>query len=202
MLEKVFQFQKDLCDSTYTIASSVQENYESVLKNTLDYYPWLPDQGKKVCLFWSEQCWLGLDNLKKASLSNLDYIEKMVTPPTLKQKTTKAAKQAAQTAKPAAVKAKSTTKNRRPQPQKRLVLKPVQQQVVLQKPTLWRKRLQRRMPRVLPPSRVQLKWLLNLQPFRLRKKTAVLLQKLQKSPVLQRQKKSKNLILQRAAAQL
>lgn len=81
MLQQAFEFQKTLCDSTFTIAASVQENCENIMKDMLDLYPWLPAQGKKACLDCSEQYWLGLNKCRKASLSGIDYLEQLVTPP-------------------------------------------------------------------------------------------------------------------------
>lgn len=81
MLQQTFEFQKTLCDSTFTIAASVQENCENIMKDMLDLYPWLPAQGKKACLEYSEQYWLGLNKCRKASLSGIEYFEQLVTQP-------------------------------------------------------------------------------------------------------------------------
>ena len=81
ILQQAFEFQKTLCDSTFTIATSVQEKCENIMKDMLDLQPWLPAQGKKACLDYSEQYWLGLNKCRKASLSGLEYLEQLVTPP-------------------------------------------------------------------------------------------------------------------------
>jgi hypothetical protein len=81
MLQQAFEFQKTVCDSSFTIAASVQENCENIMKDMLDLYPWLPAQGKKVCLEYSEQYWLGLNKCRKASLSGIEYFEQLVTQP-------------------------------------------------------------------------------------------------------------------------
>lgn len=97
MLHQAFEFQKTICDSSFTIAASVQENCENIMKDMLDFYPWLPEQGKKTCLDYSEQYWLGINKCRKASLSGIDYLEQLMSPPsdtkkkgTATRKTTKA----------------------------------------------------------------------------------------------------------------
>lgn len=98
MLQHAFDLQKTLCDSTFTIATSVQENCENIMKDMLDLYPWLPEKGKKAYMDYSEQYWLGLNKCRKASLSGIEYLEQLVTQPMkAKEKTapTKAKKQAA-----------------------------------------------------------------------------------------------------------
>jgi hypothetical protein len=80
MLQQAFEFQKTVCDSSFTIATSVQENCENIMKDMLELYPWLPAQGKKACMEYSEQYWLGLNKCRKASLSGIEYLEKLVTP--------------------------------------------------------------------------------------------------------------------------
>ncbi len=80
MLQQAFEFHKTLCDSTFTIAASVQENCENIMKDMLDLYPLLPAQGKKACLDYSEQYWLGLNQCRKASLSGIEYLEQLITP--------------------------------------------------------------------------------------------------------------------------
>jgi hypothetical protein len=80
MLQQAFEFQKTMCDSSFTIATSVQENCENIMKDMLELNPWLPAQGKKACMDYSEQYWLGLNKCRKASLSGIEYLEKLVTP--------------------------------------------------------------------------------------------------------------------------
>jgi len=80
MLQQTIEFQKTLCDSTFTIATSVQENCENIMKDMMEFYPWLPAQGKKVCLDYSEQYWLGLNKCRKASLSGIEYLEQLISP--------------------------------------------------------------------------------------------------------------------------
>jgi hypothetical protein len=102
MLQHAFEFQKTLCDSTFTIATSVQEKCENIMKDMLDLHPWLPVQGKKACLDYSEQYWLGLNKCRKASLSGLEYLEQLISPPAKadkKQATPQAASKASK-AKP------------------------------------------------------------------------------------------------------
>lgn len=80
MLHETFQFQRELCESTFSITTSVQENCETLLKETLELSPWLPAEGKKVCLYLSDQYWSTMANLKGSSLMSLDYVEKILTP--------------------------------------------------------------------------------------------------------------------------
>ncbi len=80
MLQETFQFQKDLCESTFSIATAVQENCETLLKDTLELTPWVPAEGKNAYLFWSEQYWSTLANLKGSSLMSIEYLEKIITP--------------------------------------------------------------------------------------------------------------------------
>ena len=88
MLHETFQFQRELCESTFSMATSVQENCETLLKETLELSPWLPAEGKKVCLYLSDQYWSTMANLKGSSLLSLDYVEKILTPPTSQAKST------------------------------------------------------------------------------------------------------------------
>ena len=81
MLHETFQFQKTLCDGSFTIATSIQENCESILKEALNLSPWIPEQGKKACLDSSEQYWLGLNKCRQATLASIDYFESLVLPP-------------------------------------------------------------------------------------------------------------------------
>ena len=80
MLHQALEFQKTLCDSSFTIATSVQENCENIMKDMLELSPWLPEQGKKACLDYSEQYWLGLNKCRRASLSGIDYLEQLISP--------------------------------------------------------------------------------------------------------------------------
>ncbi len=113
MLHEAFQFQKDLCESTFSIATSVQENYENLLKDTLDLTPWFPAEGKKAYLYWSERYWSTLANLKGSSLMSIEYLEKIITPPKGQAKETPAEKKAAVPAKKNnAVQARTATKTK------------------------------------------------------------------------------------------
>ncbi len=113
MLHEAFQFQKDLCESTFSIATSVQENYENLLKDTLDLTPWFPAEGKKAYLYWSERYWSTLANLKGSSLMSLEYLEKIITPPKGQAKDTPTEKKAAVPAKKNnAVQARAATKSK------------------------------------------------------------------------------------------
>lgn len=80
MLQQAWQLQRKVCDSTFTIATSVQENCENIMKDMLELNPWMPAESKKVCMDYSEQYWLGLNQCKKASLSGIDFLEQLVTP--------------------------------------------------------------------------------------------------------------------------
>lgn len=80
MLQQAWQLQRKVCESTFTIATSVQENSENIMKDMLELNPWMPAESKKVCLDCSEQYWLGLNQCKKASLSGIDFLEQLVTP--------------------------------------------------------------------------------------------------------------------------
>jgi len=99
MLQHAFEFQKTLCDSTFTIAASVQENCENIMKDMLDLYPLLPAQGKKAYIDYSEQYWLGLNKCRKASLSGIDYLEQLVTQPIKAEGKTAARQTASKTSK-------------------------------------------------------------------------------------------------------
>lgn len=94
MLQETFQFQKDLCESTFSIATAVQENCETLLKDTLELTPWVPAEGKNAFLYWSEQCWSTLANLKGSSLMSIEYLEKIITPPESQDKKRPTAKKA------------------------------------------------------------------------------------------------------------
>lgn len=85
MLNQTLEFQKSLYDSTFTIITSVQENCEDMLKNTLQLYPWIPEPGKQACLFLSDQYWQGVRQIKASSLLQLDYMESLLSPPEKKQ---------------------------------------------------------------------------------------------------------------------
>jgi hypothetical protein len=108
MLQQTFEFQKTMCDSSFTIATSMQEKCENVMKEMLDLTPWLPEQGKKACLDYSEQYWLGLNKCRKVSLSGIDYIEQLVTAPLQAMEKSTNPKAASETAseKPAPAKPK------------------------------------------------------------------------------------------------
>ena len=113
MLQEAFQFQKDLCESTFSIATSMQENCENMLKDSLDLNPWLPLEGKKVCLFFSEQYWSTLANMKSSSLLSLDYVENLFTPPESQAKVSPpAAKTSMEKTKPTTRKTTATKSTR------------------------------------------------------------------------------------------
>ncbi len=110
MLHEAFQFQKDLCESTFSIATSVQENCENLLKDSLDLTPWFPDEGKKACLYWSERYWSTLANLKGSSLLSIEYLEKIITPPKSQVKDSPTEKKASAAQARAATKPKAAVK--------------------------------------------------------------------------------------------
>ena len=81
MLLQTLQFQKEICSASFIIATSVQENCENILKDTLALTPLVPEQGKDLCLYYSEQYWLSLERMKKTSLASLDLFAKLTSPP-------------------------------------------------------------------------------------------------------------------------
>ncbi|MDJ0622807.1 MAG: hypothetical protein QNJ17_07565 [Desulfocapsaceae bacterium] len=81
MLQQTLQFQKEVFDASFTIATSVQENCENILKDTLKLYPLIPKEGKELCLYYSEQYWLSLNRMRKTSLASIDLFEKFTAPP-------------------------------------------------------------------------------------------------------------------------
>lgn len=112
MLQQTLQFQKEVCDASFTIATSIQENCENILKDTLEFYPLMPKEGKELCLYCSEQYWLSLNRLKKTSLAGLDLFGKFTTPPSVApdKKTGRGKTAAPAASKKTTVKAKSTPK--------------------------------------------------------------------------------------------
>lgn len=83
MLQQTLQFQKEVCNASFTIATSIQENCENILKDTLELYPLMPKEGKELCLYCSEQYWLSMNRLKKTSLASIDLFEKFTAPPSV-----------------------------------------------------------------------------------------------------------------------
>lgn len=112
MLQQTLQFQKEVCDASFTIATSVQENCENILKDTLKLYPMMPKEGKELCLYCSEQYWLSLNRMRKTSLASIDLFEKFTAPPMVfPTKKTDRKKAAPAEPKKSTVKTKATTKS-------------------------------------------------------------------------------------------
>lgn len=82
MLPRTLHVQKEVCNVSFTIATSVQENCENILKDTLELFPWMPKEQKGLCLYCSEQYRLSLSRLKKTSLASIDLFERFSLPPT------------------------------------------------------------------------------------------------------------------------
>lgn len=113
MLQQTLQFQKEVCDASFTIATSVQENCENILKDTLKLYPMMPKEGKEMYLYCSEQYWLSLNRMRKASLASIDLFESLAAPPSLspEKKTERRVKAAPAQPKKAAAKTNTTAKS-------------------------------------------------------------------------------------------
>ena len=113
MLQQTLQFQKEVCDASFTIVTSVQENCENILKDTLKLYPLMPKEGKDFCLYCSEQYWLSLNRMRKNSLASIDLFEQFTAPPAVSsvKKTEKSRKAAPAEPKKPPVKTKAVVKN-------------------------------------------------------------------------------------------
>jgi len=64
LLEQAIHFQKTALDNAFSICSVMQHNGKDLLENSLNQYPWLPENGKQGYLAWARGCIQATDNLK------------------------------------------------------------------------------------------------------------------------------------------
>ncbi len=72
-ISKAIHSQKTASDHFFALLSVAQSNSEDLLKITLDQCTWLPDSGKKSCLYWNDYYLKTTESVKK--FIDMGYLE-------------------------------------------------------------------------------------------------------------------------------
>lgn len=64
LLTQAIRYQKTAVDNAFSLCSAMQLNGQDMLENSLQQYPWLPENEKRGYLTWASECIQATDVLK------------------------------------------------------------------------------------------------------------------------------------------
>lgn len=79
LIGQAIRYQKVITESSFSLFSVVQHSSTEMLKQSLDYYSWLPASSKKDCLFWSQRCIQATEQLRSMLEKGFDEAEKQLS---------------------------------------------------------------------------------------------------------------------------
>ncbi len=79
LIGQAIRYQKVITESSFSLLSVVQHSSTEMLKQSLDYYSWLPASSKKDCLFWSQRCIQATEQLRSMLEKGFDEAEKQLS---------------------------------------------------------------------------------------------------------------------------
>lgn len=72
---RMIDYQKQFFDNGFKLLSMFQSQGEKITNMVIDQNPWIPDDGKRICSYWTDAYQKQLDNCKKVVDTNFSKIE-------------------------------------------------------------------------------------------------------------------------------
>lgn len=78
---EMIDFQKFLFDNSFKMMSLFQNQSEKIIQFSIDQNPWFPEDGKKICSYWTQSSQKYMKNCKEVMATNFNKIKEMMSPP-------------------------------------------------------------------------------------------------------------------------
>jgi hypothetical protein len=78
IFSQMIDYQKIHFDNTFHLMSMLQSQGEQVINMSIEQNPWIPDDGKKICAYWTEAYKKQMNNYKSFVDTNFDKLKEMM----------------------------------------------------------------------------------------------------------------------------
>lgn len=69
---EMFNYQKNFIDNAFDLMAKIQTQGEQMMKMSIDNNPWLPEESKRICSYWSETRQNFMQNYKECIDANFN----------------------------------------------------------------------------------------------------------------------------------
>jgi len=78
---QMVDYQKIFFDNTFNFLSMFQKQGEKMIHMSIDQNPWIPDDGKKICSYWTDAYQKQINNYKEFVDTNFYKIKEVMSGP-------------------------------------------------------------------------------------------------------------------------